>query len=274
MIHMLKKFRWLAAILLLLMALMALPTAASAASVAVSAGSSSVKTGDTVTVKVTFKGSNIGVVQATFSYDKNVLEYVSGSNTSNGKIVLYASEAGKNSLSASIKFKAKKAGSTNVSVKTTEMYSFDEESLGTPAGSAKVTVKADASATKAPSSTEKPASTKKPAATKKPEDVKATPKPEGSKQPSQTEIPAGTPEPAHVEAEVSGTKMLVYMKLQGVTLPEGAERSEAAYGSQQIEVAVKYGLQLAYLTDASGKNGQFYQLKDGKFFPYTEIDKT
>ena len=83
------------------------PFTAFAAGASVSAPSS-VSVGDTFSVKVKFSGSNIGAVQASFSYDSSVIKYVSGGGTSNGKIVLYTSAEGASSLSTTIKFKALK----------------------------------------------------------------------------------------------------------------------------------------------------------------------
>lgn len=95
-----------------------------AASASVSASSTSVKVGDTVTINVTFSGKNIGVVDASFSYNSSVLQYVSGENTSNGKIILYASGSGKSFIKTSIKFKAVGSGSTTFSVSSSQIYDF------------------------------------------------------------------------------------------------------------------------------------------------------
>ena len=80
------------------------PMQALAASVSVSASPSSVKPGDTVKVKITFNEKNIFGAEAKFTYDSNVLQYVSGSNTSDGNIILYGNENGLSSLSTTITF--------------------------------------------------------------------------------------------------------------------------------------------------------------------------
>ena len=106
------KKRGLLILMILCLVVSLFPMQALAASASVSASPSSVKPGATVSVKVTFKGTNIGAVQGKFSYDSSVLQYVSGSGThSNGNIVLYAGGSGQSSLSTTITFKALKAGS-------------------------------------------------------------------------------------------------------------------------------------------------------------------
>jgi len=71
-------------ILLVALILVVLPANAFAASASASVSSSTVKPGDTVTVTVTFRGTDIGVVDGTFSYDPSILQYIGGSGTSGG----------------------------------------------------------------------------------------------------------------------------------------------------------------------------------------------
>lgn len=253
-----------------------LPTLAMAASASASASSSTVKPGDTVTVKVTFKGSNIAAVQGSFSYDSSVLQYVSGSGTSNGKIVLYASEEGLSSLSTSIKFKALKAGSCTISFKTSEILAFDESSLGSASASAKVTVKASEPK---PTTTTKPSV--KPSTSPKPTTKPSTsPKPSTSVKPTESASPSIEPTPTPdplantVAVEVEGKALRLWPDLSTVTLPEGYTLSAATYQSGEIDVARSQSkaLNLVYLTDEAGAGGAFYILDAaGNIYPYRTV---
>ena len=266
------RFLYLLVAAALLLALL-IPAPAMAASASASASSSTVKPGDTVTVKVSFKGSNIAAVQASFSYDSSVLQYVSGSGTSNGKIVLYASEEGLSSLSTSIKFKALKAGSCTVSVKASEILAFDESSLGSASASAKVTVKE----TSNPKPSVKPSSSPKPSSTTRPS---TSPKPSNSVKPTESATPSATPTPTinpldnTVAVEVEGKALRLWPDLSAVTLPEGYTLSEAIYQSGKVDVAKAESgaLNLVYLTDEAGAGGAFYILDAaGNIYPYRTV---
>ena len=125
----------------------ALPVAAAGASVSVSAPSS-VDVGATVTVKVTYTaGSNIGSLEGTLSYDAALMTF----SSHNGvdcygdagviKFVTYDALSTKKTLSFTLTFKAKAAGSCTFSLATTELADVSEALLGTPAGKATVSVK-------------------------------------------------------------------------------------------------------------------------------------
>ena len=134
-------------ILLIALIIIVLPANAFAASASASVSSSTVKPGDTVTVTVTFRGSDIGVVDGTFSYDPSILQYTGGAGTSggggSGLIKLVTSTPNSSSLTATMNFKALKAGSATVSAKADLILSYHEEkSLGTASASTRVTVKA------------------------------------------------------------------------------------------------------------------------------------
>ena len=124
----------------ILMILMLFPLNAFAASASVRASASSVKVGDTVTVTVTISGNNIGAASGTFSYNSSVLQFVSGSGASNGRIVVYATGSGQSSLSASMTFKAVGEGSSSVSASISQIYDMDEASLGSASGSCSIRV--------------------------------------------------------------------------------------------------------------------------------------
>lgn len=121
---------------LLVMAL-AVPQAAFGASSAVSmSGARTVKNGDMITIKVTYKGESLGYVNGHLTYDTRRLEYVSGgSSQGNAGLVQlkqYADNAdGK--LSFKVKFRAVSVGSVNLSLETLETQNLDGDAdMGTP----------------------------------------------------------------------------------------------------------------------------------------------
>lgn len=253
-------------IIILMMAL--LPVNVMAASVSVSASSKTIKEGDTVTVKVTFKEKKLYGAKGSFSYDSSVLKYVSGSNTSDGTIAVYASDpgSGASSLSVSIKFKAKKAGSATVSVSANDVINVDGESLGTLKGSVRITVKGSEEAKATPQKTAKPEQTKKPDTEEKEQTAK----------PSATQTPAPTPTATHLNivVRVDDRSMLLSGNISGIDIPKGAERIKINYDGHQIDAVSKLGMTLIYLTEQDGSNGSFYRYTDGKFSPYIEIDQS
>ena len=143
----------LAAALLFLL----LPRPAGAVGISVSGGGT-VRPGATVTVRVTFSGQNIFGADGTFSYDRQILQYTGGANTSDGNFALVGGSDGLSSLSTTITFKALAVGQTAVSVHCSESRNFALESLGTGSGSTVVTV----SETAAPRGTRDPAATPAP----------------------------------------------------------------------------------------------------------------
>ena len=227
----------LLAVLTVSILLQVLPLTASAASVSVS-GSSSVTVGSTVSVKVTFSGTNIAAVQASFSYDSKILSYQSGDGTSNGKIVLVTSSASASSLSTTIKFKAVGVGSCKVSVSASTIYDYNESSLGSASGSKTITV------------TEKPVSTPKPTGTKNPN---ATTKPSATPTPSISQGPA-------IQVSVNGQTLYLCSVIPNITLPEEFVKVAYSYKGTSVEAAKDDGrnLLLLYLTDANQANGKFY----------------
>ena len=277
-----KKTRLLIFILIISLLIAALPMTGLAASVSVSASSRTVDVGDTVNVTVTFKGSNIGTVQASFSYDSSVLQYVSGSGTSNGSIVLVASGSGQSSLSTTIQFKAKAAGNSSVSVSASTVLSWDEADLGSGSGSTSIKVQSNTPApTKKPEATQKPDSepTRRPSSTTRPDnsgddDNDRDEEPTRTPAPTATMTPVPTVTPSNITATVGDNTMLVVSDISGIGIPEGAERSEIEYNGETIDIAVKFGMELVYLTDTTGQNGRFYRYADGVFSPYIEIDQS
>ncbi len=243
---------------------MLIPATALAASASASVSASSVSVGKTFTVRVTFKGTNIGAVQASFSYSSSILQYVSGDNASGGggkgKIVLYASSANASSLSTTLKFKALKAGSTKISVSASEILSYSESSLGAASTSASVKV---VSASASPSKTPAPSKSAKPSS---------------SPQASPTPSPSPTIQPIDeaIKVSVDGAELYLWRDISSVELPGGFAASTADYDGKEIQVgqSADKTLTLAYLTDQNGGNGAFYVYdKNAKdFYLYTKIN--
>lgn len=145
--------RWIvlgmALFMTVLMLMTALPVSAASATVSVTASASTVKVGDTVTVTVKYSASGkIGFMDATISYDTNIVEYVStgGSDIqANGNAGLirfsfYTVNPG-NDYSFTVSFKAKATGSCTFTLQTQEIGDWDTfDSFGTPSGSVTVSV--------------------------------------------------------------------------------------------------------------------------------------
>lgn len=153
---------------LLVMAL-AVPQAAFGASSAVSmSGARTVKNGDMITIKVTYKGESLGYVNGHLTYDTRRLEYVSGgSSQGNAGLVQlkqYADNAdGK--LSFKVKFRAVSAGSVNLSLETLETQNLDGDAdMGTPSAGMTVDIVKSSSGAQSsePSSSETGSSSEEP----------------------------------------------------------------------------------------------------------------
>lgn len=228
-----------------LLSFVMLPLTAFAASASVSAPSS-VSVGDTFSVKVKFSGTNIGAVQAAFSYDSSVIKYVSGSGTSNGKIVLYTSAEGASSLSTTIKFRALKTGKSTISVSASEILAFDESPLGSAKASDTVTV------------TEK--STE-------------SPSPSASKPSEPSPSPSVNPVEQAMQVTVDGQTLYLWTILIGVTPPPGFNIVDSVYQNQKIQAVSANNLTLAYLTDQKGGTGSFYVLDKDTLYPYLPISQ-
>lgn len=119
---------------------------AAASSSAVSVSSSNVTIGNTFTVTVKVSASAIGSVDGRLTYDPSVVEFVSGNDASGtaGTVLLAKWSTADNtpSLTFTLTFTAKAAGSCAISFSTTEVTNFNEEALDPSSASANVTVSA------------------------------------------------------------------------------------------------------------------------------------
>ncbi len=234
-------------ICIFLLATCFIPMVAQAASIGVKASKSTLKVGETVSVTVTFSQANIMGVDANFSYDASVLEYIGGGSTSggggNGKIVTYGDGSG-SSLKATISFKALKEGSSSVSVSSSQIADADEK-LYSAGGSTKITV------------------------------GNGSPQPSSSKEPSASPTPTLSPAEKGIDVTIDGKPLKLWRALPGVAIPEGFSAGEGGYQSASIAVAVGAGgkLKLGYVTDEEGENGKFYVLTEGgeTLYPYVSV---
>lgn len=102
------------------------PEVFAASSVTISGGDN-VKGGDTFTVAVTFGGGDIGRVDASMTYDTEMLTYISGGSSTGNTGYIQLKEAGTDgSITFNIKFQALTEGSASLQVTTSEMYDMNE----------------------------------------------------------------------------------------------------------------------------------------------------
>lgn len=254
-------------ILLIALIIIVLPANAFAASASASVSSSTVKPGDTVTVTVTFRGTDIGVVDGTFSYDPSILQYTGGSGTSggggSGLIKLVTSAPNSSSLTATMNFKALKAGSATVSATAGLVLSYHEEkSLGTASASARVTVKAPSSGGSSSSNPNNSSSSN--TNTSNNTDT-SKPKTSESNNEEKEESPKSPVEGA-IKVTLGDKELYLWKDLSSVKLPDGFKSGEAFYKTVKIQAAIgkNQNITLAYLTDEKGENGSFYILDNDK----------
>ena len=145
-------------------------------------------------------------MDANFSYDKSVLKYNGGANTSDGKIVVYG-DGSSGSLSAKVSFVALKEGSSSIKVSTIDFYA-NMEPVKNVSASAKVTVKKPAPSKSSGGSSpskktpEKKAPEKEPVVEKEPE-------------------PQVNPVDEAVKISLEGKDLYMWRDLFTVKLPDG-----------------------------------------------------
>ena len=144
----------------ILAVMLMIPMAASysfaAAGVSVSGGDN-IKGGDTFTLKVTFKGGNIGRVDGGLTYDTDRLTYISGGSSSGNSGYVQLTEAGTGeAITFNLKFRAVKDGITTVNVSTNEVYDLDEREMSSLSGSKSVNIVGSAASDKASSASTEP----------------------------------------------------------------------------------------------------------------------
>ena len=113
-----------------------------------SISSTSGKVGSTVSVtcKVTSQSGAIGSVDVVLKYDQSALQYVSGSDGTNGgagrvQYVAATTSTSATSMSFTMKFKILKEGASTISSQAIEAYTLDEQLMSVSGSSGKVTGK-------------------------------------------------------------------------------------------------------------------------------------
>lgn len=229
-----KKIRKLTAALLCALLALCLLTPVSAAGVCeVYASRSSATVGQGLTVTVTYSagGSPLGAVTAMMTYDPSVLRYGGGSGTSGGngsiRLVGVCDSADQTSLSFSVSFTAVGAGSSTLSVSTSELLSFDYDDLTPGTAQTQVTVSASSSG--------------------------------GDVIPDLPDEPIVEPDPILVT--VDGKEKHLLRSLAGVEIPADFEGAEDEYAGEIVSVArgINQDILLMYLTDPDGTGGAFYR---------------
>lgn len=100
--------------------------------------------GDTVSVTLTYSGSQFGTASAQIRYDSSALQYDSCSTVAyggSGVLNVSLTSGGSNTLSCTVKFKALKAGTTSVEASTTELYDINENSYNVGVKSTTLNIK-------------------------------------------------------------------------------------------------------------------------------------
>lgn len=106
-------------------------------------GGGNYKKGDTVTLTLTYSGSTFGTAASEISYNTEYLQYVDCSAIAyggSGKVTISMSSANSSTLSCTIRFKALKPGTANVSASTVELYNMSDQSLSVSTKTASVKI--------------------------------------------------------------------------------------------------------------------------------------
>lgn len=224
------------------------PTIAFATDINVTADSTSVKTGDTVTVTVTVKGDHIAVADGVFTYDPALLTYISSNGgASDGYINLVSvQKGGSDSLTAVIEFAAIGSGEAVVNVSMESVLDYDGNDIG--AADAGVSIAIAATETDTPG-----------------EDGDNTPKLDLSQTGVAAQNVLGTDE-----------QMYIWRSLRNISLPSGFTDKQVTYNDEFVGGAAipdNEDLTLLYLSEASGDNASYYIYKEEEnvFFPYRTV---
>ncbi len=211
----------------------AAPAVAFATDVSVTADSTEVKAGDTVTVTVIVTADDLGVVSGSFTYDPALLAYDSSDGgASDGYInIVSAQNGGSSSLSAVIKFTAKAKGTAIVNVSIDSILSYDEQLLDKGAGEVSITIAA----------------------------ADAPPQISGE----ESESPVDLSQTGVAAQDVTGAKaqMYVWRDLSSLTLPSGFADKQVTYAGEQVGAAAipdSDDMILLYLSEKAGENAGYY----------------
>ncbi|MBR3295275.1 MAG: hypothetical protein IKI62_03355 [Clostridia bacterium] len=233
--------------------------------VVISASKSDVEVGDSITVTVTYNGGdvNIGGAKSSIAYDSSVLEFVSGSgdgtfniSSGSGNIVLESGSSGKKNLTAKLKFKAKNAGSSKITISGVTVSSWEPVQKIDVAGTSKTITVNTKQETKP---VEDPEKDNKKEDEKKEDDKKQDDKKEDEKKQEDTTPKEPTDIEQAIKVSVNGQDRYMWRSLKNVKVPEHFEAKTLVYNGEQIQAAsnTALDLNLLYFTDDKGSNGQF-----------------
>ncbi len=129
---------------ILLVSMLGVSASAATASAAISASASSITVGKTFTVTIKVSSTTIGGIEGIVTYDAKVVELESGGSGGRATISKWNEAANPvSSLTVTLTFKAKAAGSSNITFTGTEITDHDFNQLNNPTATAKVTVKSE-----------------------------------------------------------------------------------------------------------------------------------
>ena len=221
------------AFILAFLMMTAAPAVAFATDVSVTADSTEVKAGDTVTVTVIVTADDLGVVSGSFTYDPALLAYDSSDGgASDGYInIVSAQNGGSSSLSAVIKFTAKAKGTATVNVSIDSILDYDEQALETGKGEVSITIAA----------------------------ADAPPQTSGE----ESEPPVDLSQTGVAAQNVTGAKeqMYVWRDLSSLTLPSGFDDRQVTYAGEEVGAAAipdSDDMILLYLSETTGENAGYY----------------
>lgn len=224
------------------------PTIAFATDINVNADSTSVKTGDTITVTVIVKGDHISVADGVFTYDPALLTYISSNGgASDGNINLVSvQKGGSDSLTTVIKFTAIGSGEAVVNVSMESVLDYDGNDIGAADAGVSISI--------ASTETEDPG-----------EDGDNAPKLDLSQTGVAAQNVLGTDE-----------QMYIWRSLRNISLPSGFTDKQVTYNDEFVGGAAipdNEDLMLLYLSEASGENASYYiyKEKENVFFPYLTV---
>lgn len=228
--------------------IMAVPAAALATGVSVTADSTAVKAGDTVTLTVIVTADHIGVASGSFTYDPALLTYVSSDGgASDGYLsMVSAQNGGSSSLSSVIKFVAKAEGTAVVNVRLDNVLSYDEQALEVGEGGVSITIAAS----------------------------DAPPQTSGG----ESALPVNLSQTGVAAQNVTGAaaQMYIWRDLSSLTLPSGFADRQVTYAGEYVGGAAipdRDDLILLYLSEAAGEKAGYYIYNEQKNMldPYITI---
>lgn len=198
------------------------------------------KAGETVevTVKIQSGGAAIGDGKATVTYDKEALEFISGTNASGGDGTLELSAAGNGTeteLVYQLQFKALKEGETTLQVSEYSAYLYSDETLNLDLGTSLVKIEPGT----------------------------------GETAPADADTPAET---TGIQVTIDGEVYTISEAFTEAQIPGGYSETEMSYEGQTIKVIQNaVGQFMIYLQPESG-DAEFF-LYNGETAKYSQFEQ-